>query len=177
MVIVGCSPFYSVEQSSVERGYRWMGRGEYARALSTFQTTLRDYPDSGLATLGTADALAEARRYSEAVAKFTSALVLLKASGQLDSGNGHMGEQTIGKRTFSYQNQGLRFPHGVEAYLYFRRALSHEALAKMSALQRTEHMGAAKSDYTMAQKLAPAWKDPSARLACLEASMTSDCTN
>jgi len=27
-----CNPFYSVEQSDVERGYRWIGRGDYSSA-------------------------------------------------------------------------------------------------------------------------------------------------
>lgn len=174
LLVAGCNPFYSVEQSTVERGYRWIGRGEYDRAISTFQTALRDYPDSGLATLGKADALAEAQRHRDAVAAYTDAISLLWKSGHFDSVGTPGQTQTIGERSFSYQNQGLRFPYGIEAYVYFRRALSYEALARTS-MRHVEDIAAAKSDYASARKLAPAWKEPSMRLSCLERGLSSGC--
>lgn len=176
LLVAGCNPLYSVEQSSVERGYRWIGRGEYDRAISTFQMAMRDYPDSWLATLGKADALAEAQRHRDAVAAYTDAITLLRTNDHFDSVAAPGQAQTIGERSFSYQNQGLRFPYGVEAYIYFRRALSYEALARTS-MRHIEDIAAAKNDYASASKLAPAWKQPSMRLSCLERGLTSGCDN
>lgn len=172
-----CSPFYSVEQSSVERGYRWVRRGDYIQAISTFQYAIRDYPESGLAHLGLADALVEDCREREAIAAYTKALPLLRANGFATPASAAVDGQTIGKRPFSYQNQGLRFPHGVEAYVYFRRALSFEAIARRDPSHRDEHLSAAKSDYTSARNLAPSWPEPNVRLACLEEPTVSNCKN
>ncbi len=44
--LAGCTPFYSVEQLMVERGYRWIRRGEMERAIATFEMTLKKYPQS-----------------------------------------------------------------------------------------------------------------------------------
>ena len=170
-----CSPFYSVEQSSVERGYRWVRRGDYAHAISTFQVAIRDYPKSGLAHVGLADALFEERRDSEAIAAYTKALPLLRANGLVTPASAAVDGQTVGKRPFSYQNQGLHFPHGVEAYVYFRRALSFEALARSDPSHRDEHLSAARSDYTSARNLAPSWQEPNVRLACLVEANVSNC--
>ena len=173
--ISACNPFYSVEQSTVERGYRWIDRGKPEQAISTFEIALRDYPNSGLAHLGMADALAEARRYRDAVATYTKALPLLKTDGHIPSERIVGSEQTIGKRAFSYQNQGLRVPHGIEAYLYFRRARSYEALARNDHSQSTSHLAAATADYRRAQVLAPDWKEPGLWVSCLAEPRTVDC--
>jgi tetratricopeptide (TPR) repeat protein len=172
-----CSPFYSVEQSSVERGYRWVSRGNYTQAISTFQVAIRDYPESGLAHLGLADALVEAGRESEAIAAYTKALPLLRANGIVTPASAAVDGQTVGKRPFSYQNQGLRFPHGVEAYVYFRRAQSFAELARRDRSRRDEHLSAAKSDFTSARNLAPSWQATDVRLLCLEEPDIAYCKN
>jgi tetratricopeptide (TPR) repeat protein len=127
---VGCNPFYSVEQSDVERGYRWISRGEYLQAVNTFKRALEEHPDSGLATLGLADALAEGGRGREAIPTYTLALERLSASGLATESPNMGAEQVIGEKFFSYQNQGLKFPHGVAAYVYFRRGLAYEAIVR-----------------------------------------------
>jgi len=80
IAVSACNPFYSVEQSDVERGYRWISRGEYDRAISTFQHTLGNYPSSGLAHLGMADAYAESQRELNAIDMYTKALPLVRAA-------------------------------------------------------------------------------------------------
>ena len=115
IILSACSasnPFYSVEQSDVERGYRWIGRGDYTQAIAAFQHAIFNYPNSSLAHLGLADAFAEAGRELNAVEMYTKALPLLKADGYAVPEKTPGGEQTIGARFFSYQNQGLRFPYG-----------------------------------------------------------------
>ena len=148
-----CNPFYSVEQSDVERGYRWIGRGDYTQAIAAFQHAIFNYPNSSLAHLGLADAFAEAGRELNAVEMYTKALPLLKADDYAVPEKTPGGEQTIGARFFSYQNQGLRFPYGVEAYLYFRRGLAYEALLQKNPSRLSEYRAAANVDYTSAPQL------------------------
>lgn len=170
-----CNPFYSVEQSDVERGYRWIRRGDYTQAIATFQHTISNYPNSSLAHVGLADAFAEAGRELNAVEMYTKALPLLKADGHAVPEKTTGGEQTIGARFFSYQNQGLRFPYGVEAYVHFRRGLAYEALLKKNPGRLSEYRAAANVDYTSALSLAPAWPDPKLRLECFADSQPEDC--
>jgi len=170
-----CNPFYSVEQSDVERGYRWIRRGDYKHAIATFQHTISNYPNSSLAHVGLADAFAGAGRELNAVEMYTKALPLLKADGHTVPDKTTGGEQTIGARFFSYQNQGLRFPYGVEAYVHFRRGLAYEALLKKNPGRLSEYRTAANVDYTSALSLAPAWPDPRLRLECLADSQPENC--
>ena len=104
----------------VERGYRWVHRGEMDKAIDTFEMTIQKYPQSALAHLGLADALFEAQKDREAVDSYSHAMSLLEKT-KPKSDSGAPGEtEVIGERFFSYQNQGLKFPHGLEAYLYLR---------------------------------------------------------
>jgi tetratricopeptide (TPR) repeat protein len=166
-VAAACNPFYSVEQSDVERGYRFLRRGEFSLAISTFQRTLGSYPNSGLAHLGLADGFSASGRELDAIDMYTRALPLFTDAPR--------GEQTIGKKTFSYQNQGLTFPYGVAAYIHFHRGLAYEALAKKHPDRRNEYVAAAKSDYTTADTLAPTWHVPRERLKCFEEPTASNC--
>jgi hypothetical protein len=170
-----CNPFYSVEQSDVERGYRWIGRGKAMQAVSTFEHTIRNYPNSGLAHLGLADAFAESRRELEAADMYTRALPLLKADEHATADTAPGSEQIIGKQFFSYQNQGLRFPWGVEAYVHFRRGLVYEALAHKDSARASEYHASAAADYRFALSVAPAWNAPRARLQCLADASSLDC--
>ncbi|RFC32356.1 MAG: hypothetical protein DID92_2727745349 [Candidatus Nitrotoga sp. SPKER] len=36
-LVAGCNPFYSVEQSNIERGYRLIEHDQYDQAISTFE--------------------------------------------------------------------------------------------------------------------------------------------
>lgn len=170
-----CNPFYSVEQSNVERGYRWIGRGNYDRAIDTFQRAVGDYPGSGLAHLGLADALFEAGRDIDAVEMYGKALPMLREQGNIAAADAATGRQTIGERSFSYQNQGLSFPHGVEAYLHYRRGIACEALAKKFPARLSEYRAAAIADYATASALAAGWSAPRTRLACVAAPATANC--
>ena len=173
LAVSACNPFYSVEQADVERGYRWISRGDYDRAISTFQHALSNDPNSGLAHLGMADAFAESRRELNAVDMYTKALPLLSAAGHTKIAASE--PQAIGERFFSYQNQGLAFPHGVAAYVYLRRGIVYEALARRYPNRVAEYRAAAVADYGTAFKLAPDWTDPKERLACLNDSPPSEC--
>ena len=148
--LAACNPFYSVEQSDVERGYRWISRGEYGRAMDTFRHTLEDHPSSGLATLGMADALAEAGRSREAIPKYTEALEILAAAGLASEEPNTGVEQVVGRRFFSYQNQGLPFPHGLTAYIYFRRGLAYETIVKREAQAQAVFRTLAVQDFAAA---------------------------
>ena len=166
-VTTACNPLYSVEQSNVERGYRWVSRGNYTQAISTFQHNLREYPNSGLGHLGLADSFTAVGQELDAVEMYNKALPLLRAEGHATPENAIGSAQRIGEKVLSYQNQGLRFPHGVEAYARFRRGVAYEALAKKYPGRANEYTIAAGEDYTAAQSLAPDWPDPKRRLDCL----------
>ena len=159
ITVTGCNPFYSVEQSMVERGYRWIHRGKMEQAIATFEMTLQKYPQSVLAHLGRADALFEARRDREAVDSYTNAITLLEKY-KLESESGASGDaEVIGKRFFSYQNQGLEFPHGLEAYIYLRRGKALEGLAISHSDLNREYCSKAVADYDKAIALAPKYEE------------------
>ncbi|MEO7800241.1 MAG: hypothetical protein ABIY47_21205, partial [Opitutaceae bacterium] len=149
--LAGC---YSVEQSTVERGYRWIRRGQTATALSTFDVVLKKSPSSVLGHLGRADALFESKNDREAVAEYDRTLALyLAASG---ASPGPPGEKTVvGHRVLSYQNRGLAFPFGIEAYNYLRRAGAFHALALSAGAVDEDSFQKALADYDQVLKLAP----------------------
>jgi len=103
----GC---YSVEQSTVERGYRWIRRGETAKALSTFDMTIKQYPRSVLGYTGRADTLFEARRDREALTSYSHAIALLDEAKPKAVVGTRGDAEVIGARFLSYQNQGFAFP-------------------------------------------------------------------
>ncbi len=148
--LAGC---YSVEQSEVERGYRWIHRGKTDKALATFDSAIRKYPAGLLAHVGRADALFEAGRDQEAVTAYSDAIDLLKDRRPESVIHGE--SETIGHRTLSYQNQGLRFPFGLEPYLYLRRGGAYHSLAISISSSGNENLRKAVSDYDRALALAP----------------------
>lgn len=166
-ILSACNPFYSVEQSDVERGYRWISRGEHSRAIETFGRTLVNYPKSGVATLGMADALVEAGRHREAIPKYTEALELLTVTGVATVEPNSGVQQVVGDRTFSYQNQGLRFPHGLTAYIYFRRGSAYEAIVRREQSAPAMFRTLAVQDFVAAARSAPMWREPKERHQCL----------
>jgi tetratricopeptide (TPR) repeat protein len=156
--VAGCNPFYSVEQSMVERGYRWIHRGEMERATATFEMTLQKYPQSVLAHLGRADALFEVRKYREAVDSYTNAITFLEKAKPKSEGGAPSETEVIGKQFVSYQNQGLEFPHGLEAYIYLRRGGALEGLAISDSRLNQEYFSKAIADYDKAIELAPKYE-------------------
>ena len=40
IALAGCNPFYSVEQSGVERGYRWVHRGEMDKTIADYDKAI-----------------------------------------------------------------------------------------------------------------------------------------
>ena len=157
--LAGCNPFYSIEQSMVERGYRWVRRGEMNRAIATFEMTIQNYPQSVLAHLGLADALFEARKDREAVDSYTRAISLLEKAKPKSEGGAPSEPEVIGKRFFSYQNQGLKFQHGIEAYIYLRRGDAFESLATCDSQLNREYFSKAIADYDKAIALAPKYEE------------------
>ncbi|MCA0175099.1 MAG: tetratricopeptide repeat protein [Proteobacteria bacterium] len=175
VLLSGCNPFYSTEQSDVERGYRWIARNDYGQAMATFRQALERDPESGLATLGFADALADSGRNVEAIPVYTRALERLRMAG-LASDVPHTGPtQVIGQALFSYQNQGLRFPHGVAAYAYFRRGLAYDVVVKREKPAPADFRSLAIQDFAEAARLAPSWDEPVKRQACLQQVDKIDC--
>jgi len=143
----------------VERGYRWIYRGETDKAIATFDMTIQHYPQSLLAHLGRADALVEARKDRDAVELYSRAMSLLEQT-KPKSEAGTPGEtQVIGERFFSYQNQGLKFPHGLEAYMYLRRGGAFERLATRDFGLDRDYVSKAISDYDKAIELAPKYEE------------------
>lgn len=141
----------------MERGYRWVHRGETERALATFAYVLRQNPESALAQVGRGDACFEAKRDQDAISAYTQALALL-ARDPLDPATDGDAE-TVGRRFLSYQNQGLVFPFGVTAYLYLRRGAAHHALGvKATGTEQDEHYDRAEADYLRALELAPRYQ-------------------
>ena len=159
----------------MERGYRWIQRGSSAEAIATFQRSLAEYPNNSLAHLGLGEAFALSGQEADAVDMYSKALPLLRSEGYATPESANK-EQTIGRRFFSYQNQGLTFPYGVEAYLHVRRGLAYEALAKKLPARSDEFRAAAQSDYASANNLAPAWDEPRTGLKCLDEPTRSECT-
>lgn len=157
--LAGCNPFYSVEQSMVERGYRWVHRGEMDKAIATFEMATQKYPQSVSAHLGLADALFEARKDREAVDSYTSAMSLLEKTKPKSDGGAPGETEVIGEQFFSYQNQGLKFPHGLEAYLYLRRGGAFEGLATRDSPLNREYLSKALADYDKAIELAPKYDE------------------
>jgi tetratricopeptide (TPR) repeat protein len=175
ITLAGCNPFYSVEQSDVERGYRWISRGDYVQAVDTFKRTLERHPSSGMATLGMADALAEAGRNREAIPSYTLALERLSASGLATEAPNLGSEQVVGEMFFSYQNQGLRFPYGVAAYVYFRRGMAYEAIVRLETPAPVTFRSLAVQDFASAQRVAPSWQEPKDRERCLRQPRAAGC--
>ena len=148
----GC---YSIEQSNVERGYRWIRRGQTDKAISTFSHTVSKYPDSLLGYAGLGDALFEARKNRDAIDAYSRAIAILEVakpkSVKRDTA------EIIGNRPLSYQNQGLRFPFGLEAYLYLRRGMVYHALVESAAGSDQRFFRLATADYDRALTLAPGY--------------------
>jgi tetratricopeptide (TPR) repeat protein len=159
----GCNPFYSIEQSMVERGYRWVRRGEMGKAIATFEMTIDKYPQSVLAHLGLGDALFEAYKDREAADSYTLAISLLEEAKPKFAGGAPGETEMIGKQFSSYQNQGLRFPHGLEAYIYLRRGGAFESLATRDFLLNREYLLKAITDYDKAVELAPEYEEAQMR--------------
>jgi tetratricopeptide (TPR) repeat protein len=173
IALAGCNPFYSVEQSGVERGYRWIHRGEMDKAIATFETTIQRYPQSILAHLGLADALFEKRKDREAVDSYTRAMSLLEKAKPESEGGASGENEVIGKRFFSYQNQGLQFPYGIKAYMYLRRGGAFEGLATCEPRLNHEYFTKAIADYDKAIELAPKYEEAiKQRNRLLQRSMT-----
>lgn len=150
-LMAGC---YSVEQSTVERGYRWVRRGETDRAISTFQYAVRKFPDSVMAHVGLGDALFEAGKDQEAIEAYTAALARLESSPPTSRKSGEV--EIVGNPLVSYQNQGLHFPHGLRAYLFLRRGSASQAAARTaSSADRTAALQRAAADYETALEIAP----------------------
>ena len=126
----GC---YSIEQSSVERGYRWIRRGQTDKAVATFNATIREYPQSVLAFTGLADALFEAEKDRDAIEAYTRAIALIESSKS----------ETI--------KSGLR------AYLYRRRGVAFHALSESTADMKAANLQYALSDYDKALQLSPGY--------------------
>ncbi|MEK6805526.1 MAG: hypothetical protein AABY95_02625 [Pseudomonadota bacterium] len=161
--LAGCNPFYSVEQSMIERGYRWIRRGEMDKAVATFEKTVEEYPESVLARAALGDALFEKYKDREAVDSYSRAISLLE-NVKPESEGGAPGEpEVIGKRFFSYQNQGIEFPHGLEVYLYLRRGGAFESLAKHDPRLNREYFSKAIADYDKAIELAPTYEEAKKR--------------
>jgi len=150
----GC---YSVSQSMVERGYRWIRRGETDKALSTFDTTIKKYPKNVLAYTGRADALFEARRDREAITSYSHAIALLEEAKPKSVVETRGDAEVIGARFLSYQNQGLAFPFGLEPYLYLRRGGAYHGLAITSSGVVRDSFAKALADYDRAIALAPGY--------------------
>jgi tetratricopeptide (TPR) repeat protein len=148
----GC---YSVEQSMVERGYRWIRRGQTDKAVATFDGTIRKYPQSVMACTGLADALFEAERARDAIDAYSRAIALLESVRPESAKSGDA--EVVGHRALSYQNQGLRFPFGLEAYLYLRRGGAYHALAKSASGLDADSFSKAVSDYDRALELSPGY--------------------
>jgi tetratricopeptide (TPR) repeat protein len=143
----------------VERGYRWIHRGEMIRAIGTFEMTTQKYPQSVLAHLGLADALFEARKDREAVDSYTRAMSLLEKTKPKSEGGAPSETEVIGERFFSYQNQGLKFPHGLEVYMHLRRGSAFESLATRDSQLNRDYFSKAIADYDKAIELAPKYEE------------------
>ena len=173
IALAGCNPFYSVEQSGVERGYRWIHRGEMDKAIATFELTIQKYPQSALAHLGLADALFEKRKDREAVDSYSRAMSLLEKAKPKSEGGTPCEIEVVGERVFSYQNRGLNFPYGLKPYLYLRRGGAFEGLATCESRLNREYFSKAIADYDKAIELAPKYEEASKqRSRLLQRSMT-----
>lgn len=161
-LIAGC---YSVEQSNVERGYRWIRRGQVDKAVITFSDNVRKYPESVLGYTGLGDALFEARKDQEAIDAYSRALALFEIARPESVSRDNV--EIVGNRPLSYQNQGLRFPFGLEAYLYLRRGMAYHEPAKTGTGPAQRFFRLATADYDRALTLAPGYtaaKDAQDRL-------------
>lgn len=148
----GC---YSIEQSNVERGYRWIRRGQTDKAISEFSHTVRKYPESVLGHTGLGDALYKAHRDQDAVDAYSRALTILAVAEPESVKRGTA--ETVGNPFRSYQNQGLRFPFGLEAYLYLRRGMVYQALVETAAVSDQDYFQLATADYDRALTLSPGY--------------------
>ena len=155
LIVCMMSGCYSIEQSSVERGYRWIRRGQTDKAVATFNATIREYPQSVLAFTGLADALFEAKKDRDAIEAYTRAIALIESSKPETIKSGDA--EVVGHRALSYQNQGLRFPFGLRAYLYLRRGGAFHALSESTADMKAANLQYALSDYDKALQLSPGY--------------------
>ncbi len=151
-LIAGC---YSVEQSNVERGYRWIRRGQTDKAVTTFRDNVHKYPESVLGYTGLGDALFEAKKDQDALDAYNRALALFEIARPESVSRDNA--EIVGNRPLSYQNQGLRFPFGLEAYLYLRRGMVYHELAKTSTGPEQRFFRLATADYDRALTLAPGY--------------------
>lgn len=153
LLTTGC---YSVEQSMIERGYRWVRRGQTDTALTTFEDAIKKYPSSVLAHLGRADALFEAKRDREAIDEYDRTFALYRVeSGVAVHPPGE--KAVVGERFLSYQNRGLAFPFGIEAYLHLRRAGAFQGVMFSAGAFNRDAFENALADYDHALRLAPAY--------------------
>jgi hypothetical protein len=107
---------------------------------------------------GMADALLEAHREESAVRSYSKALDLLRDRKVNPRSGSQDKAEVIGQLNFSYQNQGLTFPHGLEAYIYVRRGEAHENLSTRHTESAEEHRLMAIADYGSAIALAPSYR-------------------
>lgn len=152
VLTAGC---YSVEQSNVERGYRWIRRGETDKAIATFSDTIGKYPQSVLGYAGLGDALFEARRDRDAIDAYSRALALYEVAKPVSVTRDTT--EIVGNPLRSYQNQGLRFPFGLEAYLYLHRGMVYHELAKTAGGADQSLFRLAATDYERALTLSPGY--------------------
>lgn len=148
----GC---YSVEQANVERGFRWIRRGETEKALTTFNHTLRKYPESVPGHAGLGDALSQSRRQRDAIDAYSRALALRAVAKPESVTRGST--EVVGKSLRSYQNQGLHFPFGLEAYLHLRRGMAYHELATTRGGADHSLFRFAAADDDEALRLSPAY--------------------
>jgi tetratricopeptide (TPR) repeat protein len=149
-----------VEQSIVERGYRWIARGDYNKAIETFSSALKMNPQNILALVGRGDALAEKKEYIKAFVDYDLAISCWEHS-QVSAEIAHSDvvksntSETFGKRPFSYQNQGLTVKYGLGTQLYYHRGVCWYEYAKQGEWYDGDKLTNAVADYTKAIELNP----------------------
>jgi tetratricopeptide (TPR) repeat protein len=152
--LTGC---YSVEQSTLERAYRQYGRRQYDWALMGFDQVLKKNPNNLLALVGRADVFGEKKMYPEAIAGYDQAIRLWQdEQAKLAPGMRPRGEETVGYRPLSYQNQGLKLPYGLGAHLYYHRGVTwYEIAQQKEGRYDGDSLKKALADYNEALVLAP----------------------
>ena len=156
-IFQGC---YSVEQSDVERGYRYIARGDYNTAIKIFSSVLKTNPENILALVGRGNALADNKEYIKAFVNYDRAISCWEHSQASEIARGDVVKtntsETIGKKPFSYQNQGLTFKHGLGTSLYYLRGVCWYEYAKQGdGMYDGDKLTNAVADYTKAIELNP----------------------